>query len=191
MNVPTVITPPAAEPITLPEAKAHLRVIGTDDDTQIELMITAARQSAEEYLQRALMPQTLEIVLDDFGAPVQLPWPPFAELMSVAYTDADGAPATVAVGDMIADYRSGLCVLRPVSGTQWPRLQTNSQVAIQYKAGYLDAAGVPSPIKAWMLLLIGTLYENRESVVVGTGINAADLPGGIWDRLVQPYRVYL
>ena len=191
MNVPTVITPPAAEPITLPEAKAHLRVIGTEDDTQINMMITAARQSAEEYLQRALMPQTLQIILDGFCDPVRLPWPPFAELMSVAYTDADGAPATVAVGDMIADYRSGLCVLRPVSGTQWPRLQTNSQVAIQYKAGYLDAASVPSPIKAWMLLLIGTLYENRESVVVGTGINAAELPGGVWDRLVQPYRVHL
>ena len=43
MNVPTVITPPTAEPITLPEAKAHLRVIGTNDDAQIEMMITAAR----------------------------------------------------------------------------------------------------------------------------------------------------
>lgn len=189
MNVPTVITPPTAEPITLLEAKACLRVIGADDDAQIGVMITAARQSAEEYLQRALMPQTLEIILDDFGAPVQLPWPPFAELMSVAYTDGDGAPSTVAVGDMIADYRSGLCVLRPAAGTQWPRLQTNSQVAIQYKAGYLDAASVPSPIKAWMLLLIGTLYANRESVVVG--INAAELPGGVWDKLVQPYKVYL
>lgn len=187
MNVPIVITPPTAEPITLPEAKAHLRVIGADDDAQINMMITAARQSAEEYLQRALMPQTLEIVLDDFGAPVHLPWPPFAELMSVAYTDADGAPALVDIGDITADYRSGMCVLR----APWPRAATGSQVTIQYKAGYLDAASVPAPIKAWMLLLIGTLYENRESVVVGTGINAADLPGGIWDRLVQPYRVYL
>ena len=38
MNVPTVITPPAAEPITLPEAKAHLRVIGTDDDALVVMM---------------------------------------------------------------------------------------------------------------------------------------------------------
>lgn len=187
MNVPTVITRPEAEPITLPEAKAHLRVIGTDDDAQIEMMITAARQSAEEYLQRALMPQTLQIILDGFCNPVRLPWPPFAELLSVAYTDAAGTPATVDIGDITADYRSGLADLRAT----WPSTAGGSQVKIQYKAGYLDAAGVPAPIKAWMLLLIGTLYENRESVVVGTGINAAELPGGIWDRLVQPYRVYL
>lgn len=40
MNVPTVITPPASEPITLPEAKAHLRAIGTNYDYQIGMMIT-------------------------------------------------------------------------------------------------------------------------------------------------------
>lgn len=187
MNVPTVITQPTTEPIALSEAKAHLRVVYADDDAQIEMMIKAARQMAEEYLQRALMPQTLQVILDDFTAPVQLPWPPFAELSEVAYTDVDGAPAQVDIGDITADYRSGLAVLRAA----WPRTATGSQVAIKYKAGYLDAASVPAPIKAWMLLLIGTLYENRESVVVGTGINAADLPGGIWDRLVQPYRVYL
>lgn len=191
MNVPTVITPPAAEPITLPEAKAHLRVIGTDDDTQIELMITAARQLCEEYLQRSIMPQTLQVTLDEFGCGVRLPWPPFAEFVSLGYTDAEGTPGSVAAEAMIVDFRSGLAELRPVYGTSWPSVQPGSQITAQYKAGYLDAASVPAPIKAWMLLLIGTLYENRESVVVGTGINAADLPGGIWDRLVQPYRVYL
>lgn len=187
MNVPTVITAPTTEPITLSEAKAHLRVVYADDDAQIEMMIKAARQMAEEYLQRALMPQTLRVILDDFTAPVRLPWPPFAELLSVAYTDAAGVPATVDIGDITADYRSGLANLRAT----WPSTASGSQVTIQYKAGYLDAISVPAPIKAWMLLLIGTLYENRESVVVGTGINAAELPGGVWDRLVQPYRVYL
>lgn len=39
MNVPTVIMPPVAEPITLLKAKAHLRVIGTDDDAQIGMVI--------------------------------------------------------------------------------------------------------------------------------------------------------
>lgn len=38
MNTPTVITPLAAERITLPEAKANLRVIGTDDDALVVMM---------------------------------------------------------------------------------------------------------------------------------------------------------
>lgn len=189
MNTPTVITAPAAEPITLEEAKAHLRVVYADDDAQITLMIAAARQAAETYLQRALMPQTLQVVVDCFGAGVALPWPPFAALGAVTYTDADGAPA--ALTDPLVDYRSGLAVLRPPYGGSFPQVQAGSQVTITYDAGYLDATNVPAPIKAWMLLLIGTLYENRESVVVGTGVSASELPGGIWDRLVQPYRVYL
>lgn len=190
MNVPTVITPPASEPITLEEAKAHLRVVYADDDAQIQLFITAARQMAEEYLQRALMPQTLQLVVDDFGTGLQLPWPPFAGNIALGYFDADGAPAHVLPDNLVVDYRSGLATLRPVYGTSWPATRGGSQITIQYGAGYLDAASVPAPIKVWMLLLIGTLYENRESVVVGTGISAAELPGGIWDKLVQPYRVY-
>lgn len=191
MNDPIVITPPAAEAISLAEAKAHLRVVYADDDTQINMMITAARQLCEEYLQRAIMPQTLQVTLDEFGCGVRLPWPPFAEFVSMAYTDAEGTTGSVAPEAMTVDFRSGLAELRPAYGTSWPPVRPGSQITVQYKAGYLDAASVPAPIKAWILLLIGTLYENRESVVVGTGINAAELPGGIWDKLVQPYKVYL
>lgn len=41
MNVPTVIMPPVAELITLPEAKAHLRVIGADDAALVGMMTTS------------------------------------------------------------------------------------------------------------------------------------------------------
>ena len=41
MNVPIAITQPAAELITLPEAKAHLRVIGTDDAALVGMMTTS------------------------------------------------------------------------------------------------------------------------------------------------------
>ena len=48
-------TPPAVEPVTVAEAKAHLRVDISDDDTYIGTLITAAREWCEEYLDRSAL----------------------------------------------------------------------------------------------------------------------------------------
>jgi hypothetical protein len=41
---------------------------------------------------------------------------------------------------------------------------------VTYHAGYgLDPADVPGDIQAWLLLRVGTLYENRESITGRTG----------------------
>jgi peptide/nickel transport system permease protein len=56
-------TAPASEPITLTEAKAHLRVDFDDDDTLITAMIAAARGYVEEHCNRALLTQTVTQVI--------------------------------------------------------------------------------------------------------------------------------
>lgn len=61
-----VVTPPAAEPITLDEAKLHLRVTGTDDDAYITGLITAARQYEEKVQNRAFITTTFRMQLDSF-----------------------------------------------------------------------------------------------------------------------------
>ena len=52
-----LITPPAIEPVTLAEAKAHLKVDTTDDDTLITSLIAAARARAEWHTRRAFITQ--------------------------------------------------------------------------------------------------------------------------------------
>ena len=46
------------EPITLAEAKSHLRVTFEDDDSYITALITAARQYAENYQNRVYVDTT-------------------------------------------------------------------------------------------------------------------------------------
>lgn len=66
-----LVTAPGSEPITLAEAKLHLRVetAMTDDDTLISALIVSARQAAETITRRALITQTWKLALDQFPAP--------------------------------------------------------------------------------------------------------------------------
>lgn len=59
-----LVTPPAAEPVTLADAKTHMRVDTTLDDAYITLLITAARQFVENWTRRALIYQTWRLVFD-------------------------------------------------------------------------------------------------------------------------------
>lgn len=182
-----LITAPTAEPVTLAEAKAHLRVDGTDDDAYITALIGAARQGAEHITGRALMAQTWELALDAFEADISLPRPPLASIASVKYLNDAGVLTPLDASAYLLDDHSEPARLLPAYGTTWPatRGQANA-VLIRYVAGYASAATVPQEIKSWMLLHIGMLYENRESVVAGVSI--AELP--FVDRLLDAYRFW-
>ena len=188
-----LITAPATEPVTSTEAKAHLRVDTTADDTLIGTLITAARQHVEAHLRRALITQTWELVTDAFpvGDVLRLPLPPLVSVTSIKYTDEDGAESTFSSGLYVVDTDStkGRVVLK--NGETWPSvtLAAANGVRVRYVAGYGEASAVPRPIRQAILLLIGTMYENRESVLVAQGVTVAQLPFGV-DALLMPYRIF-
>lgn len=64
-----LVTPPSGEPVTLAEAKGHLRLEEADDDPMVSLLITAARQYIEEYCWRGLLQQKWELVIEGFHMP--------------------------------------------------------------------------------------------------------------------------
>lgn len=60
---------PIEEPVTLYEARSHLRVDDHEDDALIKSLIIGARMEAETICRRALITQSWKLVLDAFPSP--------------------------------------------------------------------------------------------------------------------------
>ncbi len=170
--VPQLVTPPASEPLTLSEAKAHLRVDHNADNTLIESLITTARLSTETHTGRQLVTATYELAFGGFPGCgyLDLPLPPLQSVTSLTYYDTAGTPTVWGTSSYQVS-TLGICGrIVPVYGTIWPTtiLRPLDGLVVRFVAGYGPPNSVPQDIKAAMLLFIGHLYANREAVT-GTG----------------------
>jgi uncharacterized phiE125 gp8 family phage protein len=199
------ISPPATEPITLDEAKAHLRVDLTDDDALITALIVAARQYAESETGRSLITQSWRLVLDGFpggrgpgtngsissllpGNAILLDQAPVQSISSIQYLDTGGAWQTLPESEWVAELQSAPARITPAFGKTWPAvLPQIGSVKVEFVAGYGEASAVPQGIKIWMLLRLAALYENREEVSAMRQGKIEPLP--YVDRLLDAYRV--
>ena len=84
--------PPLAEPVTLAELKAHLRIDATDEDELLEGLIRVARVHLERLTGTALMTQGFRLLLDDWpkGDVIQLMKTPVQSMDAILVYDADG-----------------------------------------------------------------------------------------------------
>jgi uncharacterized phiE125 gp8 family phage protein len=166
-----ITTPPVIEPISLDEAKLHLRISHTTEDEMISRVIIAARNYCEDITGRALINRTITGVSSEYpGSVITLPHSPLISIDSLKMTDSDGNTTTVSTDSYIVDtYAEPGQIVRKQSET-WPvdSLQEVNGVEVIYQAGYgTDASDVPETIRQAMLLIIGHWYENREDVVIG------------------------
>jgi uncharacterized phiE125 gp8 family phage protein len=178
---PVLITPPAAMPVSLVEAKAHLRVDHDDDDAVIEGMVAAATSYLDGYngiLGRAIMPQVWREEWDGFHPAFPLRLGPVSAVAGISYTDGAGLPATATGARVVTS--AGAAFVFPAVAASWP---SGSAVSVEYTAGY---ATVPPALKMAILLHIGALYENREGVAEKS---MAVLPLA-YEALIAPYRRY-
>ncbi|MGJ8619610.1 MAG: head-tail connector protein [Methylophilaceae bacterium] len=184
-----VITEPTEEPVSVAEAKLHGHVDDAAEDTLIGIYISAAREQCEHILGRSIMPQTLELTLDQFPvAEIELLKPPVTDLVGVYYAD----PVTLQEVTLASDQytldtkRSGQVWLLPTSEASWPETaDVANAVRVRYEAGYVD---VPKGIKLWILMAVATWYKNREAVISGTIV--AKLPDGFYGGLLDRHRIW-
>jgi uncharacterized phiE125 gp8 family phage protein len=207
-----LITAPENEPVTLAQAKAHLRVASTDDDDLIEALITTARETVENETGRALITQTWELALDYFVEPpdlryvtypyltpakaILLPKPPLRSLLRISYYDGNGdevllhdeVGSPTLISDLVVDTYSTPGRIVPASGGNWPSAQDRANaVTIRFSCGYGDdGESVPMAIRHAILLLVGHYYNSTEPVNVGASV--APIPMTV-DYLLQSHRV--
>lgn len=213
---------PTIEPVTLAEAKNHLRVDFNEDNALILGLISSARQQAEQICRRAFMTQTWLVTLDKFPAPGQnigsanwygpqwgaspgplttlnpdgstgyeiyLPYSPLQSIDSITYVDVDGVTQTLRPSAYKVDSVSEPARILPAYGTAFPTTRNEiNAVQIMLTAGWSSVAQVPAPIKSWMFLRLGAMYENRESDIILQRGTVNSLP--YVDQLLAPYRVF-
>jgi len=186
-------TAPATEPVTTTEAKLHCRVDHTTEDDIFTRLIEVARIQCENISGRAFITRTYTAMLDRWpGNCFELPYAPLAGITSIKYyDDAGSAAATVSSANYYVDTNSEPGRVALISGADWPSttLREINGVEIIYTAGYGVAAAVPDQYKQAMLLLIGHLYENRESVAVQQGIGMVQVPMAV-EWLLQTDRIF-
>lgn len=191
----TLVTAPAVEPITTTEAKLHLRVDVAADDTLIDRLIEAARQTIEQHLGRALITQTWDYVIDAppcGDAPLLVPRVPLLGVTSITSYSTANVGTVFSSSKYLVDTASepGRIVLN--NGFDWPDddLREANAIIVRYTAGYGSAPGaVPAALKHAMLLLMGHWYTHREAVTIGNITTV--LPWAV-EALTAPYkRVWL
>lgn len=204
------VTPPAAGPITLAQAKAHLRLDSDDEDDFVQTLIDAATQifdgtgkARDGVLGCAMMTQTWLLETERWVVPFRRKLPRFSsdyriwiehgpvqavESIEVYASDVltTWSPTQWRVGH--EDTRT---FITTAPGGSWPTYDFREDAfQVTFTTGYGDAAtDVPAPLRAAMLLMIGHLFENRQSVIVSASRAVAiEVPQTI-DRLIAPYKI--
>jgi len=182
-----LFVPPAAEPLSLADAKAHLRVEHADDDGLIAALIAGARAHVEAQTRRALITQTWRHVRDAWpadGRIAVLP-APLQSLAAARVYDVEGNAQAIDLQTFVLDSVSAPGVVSfPPWSVPAPGRATVG-IEIDTVVGYGDAAtDIPEPLRLAIRQLVAHWYENR-GVVAASG---ASLPVNVAE-LLAPYRV--
>lgn len=179
---------PTAEPVTLAEAKAQLRVDGSTEDAFIASLIVTSRLQIEAALGLALVTQTWRLTLDDWphDGVIEVPMRPVQSVLAIEFASGGDGATALAPASYHVDGRA----LPPrivLTSDAPPALEQRAEgISIDFVAGFGPAAEhVPAPIRQALLLLVAHWFENREPCadVASPGIPAAV------STLLMPYRM--
>ncbi len=181
--ITTTIT--GTDNVTLERAKKHLNISFNDDDDYLNSLITVSLSAVENYCRTAFIERSNEQVIGGFIG--KLPsalisdntYPPNNDIVDIEYTSGgSGESITVPLRNLY-NYEKDHYVYSQskivISLCCDAKVVDNLEVSLKWSTGQKGMMDM-SIVQA-RLLLIGTYYENRESVSAGASVS--ELPNGV------------
>lgn len=171
-----------SEPVTLDEAKLHLRLDTDDSDSEISAFISAATDYAENFCQQPFtgnqdypIGYKWVVLYDGFSSSIELPFSNVSSITTIEYLDSSGEFVSIDQSEYTFD--SERREIRPTQS--WPT-GSNVKVSLIPDKDY----GTPPSVKQAILMLVSDMYENRsaQSIMQIYENRAAH-------ALLMPYRV--
>ena len=160
----TLVTAPTAEPITIAEARAQVRVSDALSDAKLASLIFAAREWAQGVTKRVFMEQTWDYTLDGFAAVIKLPFGPVSSVTSITYYDTSNASQTLSASVYDADLKSVVAKITTAEGYSWPdTYERYNAVTVRFVAGYPANHPDLMTVREAMLLHVEAHYDRDVS----------------------------
>jgi uncharacterized phiE125 gp8 family phage protein len=169
--------------LSLAEAKAHLVITEADDDALISDLVDVAESHVAGFTQRTLDRTAHTETFTAFNTPMVLEKAPLLSVDSITYVDPDGVTQTLS--SFQVRERGAYAEIYPAVGESWPSVLSGdvNSVTVAYYAGYDN---VPAPLKQAALMILSSLYEQRENHIAGTTATAVPVSA---EYLMAPYRI--
>ncbi len=169
------ITSPAVEPLSLTEAKDHLRVSFSKEDGLINRLICGSRQAIQRETRLQLLTGSWKQFFDAFPQfdheRIRLGKAPLLSVTVVNYDDTSGVSQTWSAAEYNVEAFSGpdaeRGVVFPKPDISYPQTRRIANaVIVDFNAGYgATADDVPCEIKQALLGWIGHHYDHRDVIV--------------------------
>ncbi len=172
MSAPYRVGAAAAAPVSLEEACAHVRANLGDDDMVIATLLDAATELVSEACGLVLGAESWAIRFVASGSvDVPLQKAPVTSLTAISWIAADGTSVTGDVANFIIVQGQDKPMIRPVTGQSWPVTALRADaITATFAAGLTT---VPRGLAVAILMVLGTLYDHRESV---SEVNLTEVP---------------
>jgi uncharacterized phiE125 gp8 family phage protein len=181
----TLLTGPVAEPVTLADMKAHLRVETSDEDDLIAALVQSARLHVEARTRRALNVQTWRLHLDQWPdhTIISVRLAPLRAVTAARLYNEAGVATTLPPS--LFQVLGGAPGRLLVGAVPWPSRAAGG-IEIDIEAGYGPAAAdVPQALRHAIRMLAAYWFENR---ALAPGVATETLPPGL-DGLLAPFRL--